>query len=173
MRNPISIVKAKVTEGSEQMFMESQMATEHTNVNSKRPHSDGSPSHPMKRQNYEILSPSLKDPFSPSASDVIDTSFQQLIINAIATDSLVQGLLTNMIENAVKERTQEQENKICYLQGMVDSLTVKVNKLEEEAEAQHHLTDHLEQYSRRHSLRIVNEWPEEKNEDTDLKVYRW
>ena len=141
MSNPISIVKAKVTEGSEQLFMESQMATEHTNVNTKRPHSDGSsvssPLHPMKRQNYEILSPSLKDPFSPSASDVIDTSFQQLIINAIATDSLVQGLLTNMIENAVKERTQEQENRICYLQGMVDSLTVKVNKLEQEAEAQH------------------------------------
>ena len=53
---------------------------------------------------------------------------------------------------------------------MVDSLTLKVNHLEEEAEDQRNTSDHLEQYSRRHSLRIVNNWPEQPNENTDLTV---
>ena len=88
----------------------------------------------------------------------------------MTTDSFVQDLIKSMVDKAVKQRTLQQEQHISFLQGMVDSLTLKVNQLEEAAEQQKNMSDHLEQYSRRHSLRIVNTCPEETNEDTDQKV---
>ena len=83
---------------------------------------------------------------------------------------MVHDLITHIVESTVKQRTLEQEEQICYLQGMVDSLTSKVHQLEEKIEKQQVVSDHLEQYSRRHSVRIVNNWPEEPDEDTDMKV---
>ena len=129
---------------------------------------------PHKKHNIEIESespsPFVEDPFSPSASELIDTKFEELIINTMTTDSFVQDLIKSMVDKAVKQRTLQQEQQICFLQGMVDSLTLKVNQLEEAAEQQKNMSDHLEQYSRRHSPRIVNTCPEETNEDTDQKV---
>ena len=147
------------------------------NVNTKRPHSDGSslssPLHPKKRSNFEEQdesSPSsFTNPFSPSASEFIDSKFQELIMNVLTTDPTVQNVLSKMINNKLNQKISEQADQISFLQGMVDSLTTKVNKLEEEAERQCHASDQVEQYSR-HSVRIVNDWPEEPNEDTDQKV---
>ena len=68
------------------------------NVNTKRQHSDGSslssPLHPSKRQNYEDqnVSPqsAFKDPFSPSASELVDSKFQYIIVEVLSTDPMVK-----------------------------------------------------------------------------------
>ena len=138
------------------------------NVNTKRQHSDGSslssPLHPSKRQNYEDqnVSPqsAFRDPFSPSASEVIDSKFQDIIVEVLSTDPMVKKVLEKMINNSLNQKIRQQQDQISFLQGMVDSLTLKVNQLEEESEYQRNTSDHLEQYSRRHSLRIINNWPE-------------
>ena len=65
---------------------------------------------------------------------------------------MVHDLITHIVESTVKQRTSQKEEQICYLQGMVDSLTSKVHQLEEKIEKQQVVSDHLEQYSRRHSV---------------------
>ena len=149
-------------------------------INTKRPLSDSSslssPLHVSKKPNLEnsseaqISSPVITDPFSPSASELIDSEFQELITSTITTDSLVHNVIARIVDNALKEKFKKQEEEISFLQGVVDSLISKVNKLEAEVERQNHTSDSLEQYSRRHSVRIINSWPEQPNEDTDLKV---
>ena len=82
-------------------------------------------------------------------------------MNVLTTDPTVQNVLSKMINNKLNQKISEQADQFSFLQGMVDSLTTKVNKLEEEAKRECHASDQLEQYSRRHSVRIVNDWPEE------------
>ena len=61
------------------------------------------------------------------------------------------------------ERTSKYVEQISFLSGCVDSLTIMVTKLRNEVDCQ-------QQYSRRTSLRIVNDWKEERGGDTDQKV---
>ena len=79
------------------------------------------------------------------------------------TTSFTASILNYLIDKQVKERTADLDSRICYLQGMVDSLTHKVLQLEDAA-------DHQEQYSRRHLVRIYNKWKEKRHEDTESIV---
>ena len=173
----IDVLKCNQPEQRNVFVLSDSTVVNTDNTNSKRQLSEGSslsspfppPKRPNVRENeFDLQSPS--DPFSPSACEVIDSNFQELIRNVLTTDSMVHDLITHIVESTVKQRTLEQEEQICYLQGMVDSLTSKVHQLEEKIEKQQVVSDHLEQYSRRHSVRIVNNWPEEPDEDTDMKV---
>ena len=161
----ISVLKFNQPEQRSVFVLSYSTVVNTDNVNSKRQLSEGSslssPFPPPKRPNvreseFDLHSPS--DPFSPSACEVIDSNFQELIRNVLTTDSMVHDLITHIVESTVKQRTSQQEEQICYLQGMVDSLTCssKVHQLEEKIEKQQVLSDHLEQYSRRHSVQIVN-----------------
>ena len=71
----------------------------------------------------------------------------------------------SMVTKIVKEKTDKYETQISYLQGVVDSLVLKIHDLE-------YHQDNLEQYSRRDSLRIVNNWPEIRGENTDNHVVK-
>ena len=110
---------------------------------------------------------------SPSPMTLIDEKHSDLIIDSLTSEPVLH-VLENFIEKAVLRRTQSLENQVSYLSGCVDSLIVRIKELEEER-SEDLLTindklDDQEQYSRRTSLRIVNNWPEDKNENTDDKV---
>ena len=59
------------------------------------------------------------------------------------------------------------EERICFLQGILDSHIKSIHKIEDQIEdltMMEYKLDHLEQYSRRNSVRIT---PEKKDENTD------
>ena len=57
----------------------------------------------------------------------------------------------------------QYEERISFLMGCVDSLTTMVTELRNEVDRQ-------QQNSRRTSLHVINEWPEQRGEDTDEKI---
>ena len=144
------------------------------------------PQNPSKRLNDLDASFSdaiLPEITSPSASEVIDTNFQQIIIDVLVSDCRVKLALENIVDNAVtnavKKVSEKYEERICYMQGMLDSLNNQVDTLKDEIinlnqriSKSEEKEDQQEQYLRRNSLRIINPWPEERLEDTDGMVVK-
>ena len=65
-----------------------------------------------------------------------------------------------MVKTEINKQALQYEDIISFLNGSVDSLTTVVAELRNELNKQ-------QLYSRRASLRIVNDWHEERDEDTD------
>ena len=113
---------------------------------------------------------------SPSASVIIDKSFNNLVMEALDSE-IIKHLIENLVEKKIDERLAHYEERICYLQGSVDTLISKVGYLEETNETLKSKISSLEanaekqeQYSRRTSLRITNNWRETKDENTEQLI---
>ena len=90
----------------------------------------------------------------------------------LTLDGLVRETITSepntayinvMVKTEINKQALQYEDIISFLNGSVDSLTTVVAELRNELNKQ-------QLYSRRASLRIVNDWHEERDEDTDEKV---
>ena len=110
---------------------------------------------------------------SPSPMSFIDQKYTDIIIESLKKEPVLH-LLEGLVEQAVKKRTHTLESHVSYLMGCIDSLTVRVHELEleklKEQTQIHDKLDEQEQYSRRTSLRVINNWKEDKSEDTDDKI---
>ena len=122
-----------------------------------------------KRQNIETVmsdfgveidSILMNESLSPRT--FIDQNYQQLIEQTIMSES-IERHINSLIKHEVSRLTVEYEEKISFLTGCVDSLTTMVIDLRKEVDRQ-------QQYSRRSSVRILNDWEERKGENTDDMV---
>ena len=96
---------------------------------------------------------------SPSPTAFIDRNYEKLIEDTILSER-ISSFIVSMIKSEVQKQTAHYEERISYLTGCVDSLSTMVTELRNEIDCQ-------QQYSRRTSLRIVNDWKEQRGEDTD------
>lgn len=159
-----------------------------SDVKTKRPlvfsdESDTSPYHEAKKPNLNVSPQSNTDQLSDHdvfnisspTGDVYDRNFQDLVITALQSPQ-IRAVIDVVVERKVNEKISEMKNEfevfkanyeenLSFTQGCVDTLTDKVHVLEKELECQ-------EQYCRRQSLRIRNDWPERPEEDTDEMVVR-
>ena len=99
---------------------------------------------------------------NPSPKTYIDRNFDALVRETIMSEPIT-AYINAMIKTELKKQALQYEERISFLTGSVDSLTTMVAELRNELDKQ-------QQYSRRASLRIVNDWREERGEDTDEKV---
>ena len=144
-------------------------------ANTKRSLSESSSviSPEYKRPNLNLITDDLEEELfgdieemllneSPSPKTYIDRNYTDLIKDTIMSEPVLSVIKT-LINNEVTERTSKYVEQISFLSGCVDSLTTMVTELRNEVDCQ-------QQFSRRTSLRIVNDWKEERGEDTDQKV---
>ena len=149
----------------------------------KRTHSQTStsstPQQPSKRVNIdndstdELLE--FFDNISPLHSD-INSDVNQKCINFLKSP-FTMAMIGDMVKVAVTQQLETYEHDVSFLKGTVDSLTNMVHCLQDENEKLKSKivnletgNDRLEQYSRRQSLRIHNDWPENPEENTDGMV---
>ena len=70
----------------------------------------------------------------------------------------------------LKSQNEALEKGLSYVQGIVDCHIMTIQKLQDFENEVKIKLDHHEQYSRRHSLRIINNVVEKQGEDTDQIV---
>ena len=112
---------------------------------------------------------------SSSTSEIYDSNFKDFVIEALQSPQ-IRAIIDAEVKRRVDEKVSDLMNEIkvlrsdyiehlSFMQGCVDILTATVQDLEKQVESQ-------EQYSRRQSLRIQNNWPEQPGEDTDEMGWR-
>ena len=145
--------------------------------------SETSPYHEAKKQNLNVSSQSSPNQssdhdifnISSSTSEIYDSNFKDFVIEALQSPQ-IRAIIDAEVKRRVDEKVSDLMNEIkvlrsdyienlSFMQGCVDTLTATVQDLEKQVESQ-------EQYSRRQSLRIQNNWPEQPGEDTDEMVVR-
>ena len=113
---------------------------------------------------------------STSPSAVIDKKFSMLVMDALKGNQ-IQAYIKQLIYDEVKVVKSKYEKDLSFMQGCVDSLICKVSCLEEDkkrlsdkVEELEAATERQEQYSCRTSLRITNNWPEARGENTENMI---
>ena len=113
---------------------------------------------------------------STSPSAVIDKEFSTLVMDALKGNQ-IQAYIKQLIYDEVKVVKSKYEKDLSFMQGCVDSLICKVSSLEEDKkrlsdklEELEAATERQEQYSCRTSLRITNNWPETRGENTENMI---
>ena len=173
-----------MTDGKMQSCIEAYMSqpdSRESSTREKRKHSDNSPTgeyvNPRKQQ---IVNNESFDSYIAEFEEIIthaesgkemtcDKEFNnqsngiELILNSIMQSDLFKTFLNAVIEQRISTLMQPFVERI-------ESLEREVAVLKETNENLKEGIDNLEQYSRRHSLRIVNDFPEDPREDTDAKV---
>ena len=148
----------------------------------KRKHSQTSssstPQQPNKKVNITLDAPTeydeLLDFFDNISTQDTDVKEQ---FETFLNSSLVQNVIQTRISRAVSKELTAVQDEVSFLKGSIDSLINMVHVLQDENKqlkvdigTLQKENDSLEQYSRRDSLRIHNDWPEYPREDTDAKV---
>lgn len=130
-----------------------------------------SPPQSQTLPSYQIAqSQSLNEIFRDTLlSDEAQSMLNEMVLektNCVLHD-LIGNVINNIVEEKIAQKVQEisnaYEEKYCFLLGCVDSLKTMLQEANNKI-------DHLEQYSRRHSVRITNNIPESRDEDTDALV---
>ena len=160
-------------------------------TNPKRPLSHSSSVDSMmpelKKVNYDDCLSEIElnlDESLWSTYDLIDRNFNGVVMECLQSEN-IKSFLTQMFSEIIEtrmnviiqEKMRDYQDRISFLQGCVDTLTISVHELETSLDERdqkirmlERAADHQEQYSRRHSLRISNPWPEQRDENTDQMV---